>query len=275
MTEENGHTRPDFDEHLREVVRRRRSREAAADELAEDRLSLSGRAGGSEAFSSADRRSAAGRGGGERLIWVAMGLGGAALAITLVLGALMYRQSAHLGRLDESVGLLEEQMELNNPQQIGSGLQADIAQLNARLNAVSERLARLEEAGTAAPADDELRGQIARLDETVAQLQARLASLETRAVTEAAEARPTATKPAAKPQGWYVVLASLADSEAAKKLQQRYRRQGVEVDIQPVKVKGARRYRLRVGPFATAAQAQRQAAQIKRKLKLTSVWVSR
>ncbi len=273
MTEENGHTRPDFDEHLREVVRKRRSRQAADDELAEDRLSLSGDAG--DVFVPERRRSANGRGGDERLIWVAMGLGGAALAVTLILGALMYRQSDHLSRLEESLGLLEEQIEVNNPQQIGSGLQADIAQLNARLSAVSERLTRLEQARTAAPVDDELRGEVTRLRETVTRLQTRLASLETRAATEAAAAKPEVAKPAAKTEGWYVVLASLADSEAAKRLQQRYRRQGVEVDIQPVKVKGVRRYRLRVGPFATAAQAQRQAAQIKRKLKLTSVWVSR
>ncbi len=278
MTDENGHTRPDFEEHLQAVVRKRQGRQAADDALAEDRLSLSGNAvGGRGAFSSRGRRSADdGRGGDERLIWVAMGLGGAALVVTLILGALMYRQSGHLSRLDEAVDSLEVQMEVNDPQQIGSGLQADIAQLNARLNAVSERLARLEQERTAgAPADGELRGQIARLGETVAQLQARLTSLETRATTGAAKAKPAATKPAAKTNGWYVVLASLADSAAAKKLQQRYRRQGVDADIQPVKVKGTRRYRLRLGPFASAGEARRQAAQIKRKLKLASVWVSR
>ena len=277
MTEDNGHTRPDFEEHLREVVRRRQSRQAGDDELAEDRLSLSGGKVGAPAggFPS-KRRAAGGRGGDQRLIWVAMGVGGTALAVTLVLGALMYRQSGHLDRLSEAVGLLEEQVEVNDPQQIGAGLQADIAQLNARLNAVSERLARLEPGEAAgAPANDELEERLHRLEETVGRLQAQLTSLESRPARGAAKAKPVAAKPAAKAKGWYVVLASLASREAAEKLRQRYRRQGIEADVQPVKVKGVRRYRLRAGPFASAGEARRQAERIKRKLGLDSVWVSR
>lgn len=278
MTDEsNGHTRPDFDEHLREVVRRRQSQQAADDGLGEDRLNLSGRSGERDVFSPKGVRSARDHGGNDQLTWVALGLGAAALVITLILGALLYRQGGQISRLDQVIAVLEEQMEVNNPQQIGSGLQADIAQLSARLNAMASRLARLEQDRTAGgPADAELKEQIDRLNETVSQLQARLARLETKRAS-AAKAKTTVAKSAAKPgaKGWYIVLASLADSPAAKKLQQRYRRQGVEADIQQVEVRGARRYRLRVGPFDTAKQAQRQAEQIKRKLKLTSVWLSR
>ncbi len=276
MTDEsNGHTRPDFEDHLREVVRRRQSRQKLDDELGEDRLELSGKAGERDVFTPRGARS--GEGGNDQLMWVALGLGGTALVITLILGALIYRQGAHINQLEETIGLLEEQMEVNNPQQIGSGLQADIAQLNARMNAIDHRLAQLEQGPAASEtgATAELKAQLDRLNETVGQLQAKLASVKAQAAppARAQKAKPADTKPTGK--GWYIVLASLADAGAAKKLQQRYRQQGIAAEIQEVKVKGARRYRLRVGPFATARQATRQAAQVKQKLKLASVWLSR
>ncbi len=276
MSDDNDDIRADFDERLRQVRRKRQAAEGGDWEPEDDSLSLSSTASGKPgADPFAARRPPAPGGGDDKLLWIAVGLGGAALVLVLILGVLLLRQGNRVEQLQETVALLEEQAEA--PAEDSTALRAEIAQLNARLDELAQR-------AQAAPAVDEtalaeLKAQVARQETALQAIPPRLERLEQS--LKAAKARrsappsPKATPASKAAAGWYVVIASLSDRQAAEKLRQRYLKQGVKAEIHPVTIKGKRWYRLRVGPFPSQQAAGREAAHLKRTLKLTSAWLSR
>ncbi|BCX80729.1 hypothetical protein MIT9_P0305 [Methylomarinovum caldicuralii] len=281
MSDDNEDIRTDFDERLRQATRKRQERQAAegADwEPEDDSLSLSSQRPGKprdDVFTA--RRPAPAAGGDDRLLWVAVGLGGAALVLVLILGVLLLRQGNRVEQLQESLALLEEQAEA--PAADEAALRSEIAQLNARLDELarqSQTPAAIDESALA-----DLRARVAKLEAGLQEIPPRLEQLEKslktakagrQQVAPAAKPPPVTKKPAG---GWYVVIASLGDRQAAEKLRQRYLGQGVRAEIHAVTIKGKRWYRLRVGPFPSQQAAKREAARLKRTLKLESAWLSR
>ncbi|BCX88031.1 hypothetical protein MIN45_P0398 [Methylomarinovum tepidoasis] len=282
MSDDSEDIRADFDERLRQVTRKRQERQAAEGddwEPEDDSLSLSsqrpGKAG-DDVFTARRPPPSAG-GGDDRLLWVAVGLGGAALVLVLILWVLLLRQGDRVEQLQESVALLEEQVEA--PVTDEAALRSEIAQLNARLDELARQSQTPAAVDESALAD--LKARVAKLETGLQELSPRLEQLEgslkaakagRQQVAAAAKPHPAAKKPAA---GWYVVIASLGDRQAAEKLRQRYLDKGVRAEIHAVTIKGKRWYRLRVGPFPSQQAAKREAAHLKRTLKLESAWLSR
>ncbi len=80
--------------------------------------------------------------------------------------------------------------------------------------------------------------------------------------------KPKPTPPNAHPNAWVVQVASFTDKARAQRLVERLRKAGFTTFISTAWVKGARRYRVRVGPELDVDRARRMARAIERKTKL-------
>ncbi len=91
--------------------------------------------------------------------------------------------------------------------------------------------------------------------------------------SRAASSKPAAAKANAqgrdrRPNAWVVQVASFTDKARAERLAARLRKAGFSTFISRAWVKGARRYRVRVGPELDLDRARRIARAIERKVKL-------
>ncbi|GAB4357752.1 MAG: hypothetical protein Kow0060_11310 [Methylohalobius crimeensis] len=307
MSDDSRNTdQPDFAQQLEKVARDRRARMTRPAgreedwEPEEDTLELS-----TAPESTRHPRSSAGRptartasaepevpppwssnrsGEGDGRLWVAVGLGGAALVIVLVVAALLYRQSGRIEHLGNTVVSLEERL------QAGAGRGGNAAYLRDEVNRMKARLGELEhQAGQrlaaleAATGEDgeALRGEVERLNEAMTGIEPRLDKLERRleAGPPSQAAKPSSAEAAAdggsSRQGWYIVLASFNSRAAAEKLRRNYAGRGVHAEIQSATVQGKPWYRLRVGPFTDQKKASDRGEDLRGKLGLNSVWLSR
>lgn len=124
----------------------------------------------------------------------------------------------------------------------------DIAELKLALKAGQEAAA-----AALATELEQQRQQLGALGETLSGLQARVSGLELPVSSLPAPAAGPASADTAG--GWVVNLAAFADAKAGSALLASLQKAGVPAEQHQVTINGATRYRVRVGGFATRAEA--------------------
>ncbi len=150
---------------------------------------------------------------------------------------------------------------------------------NTNLGALNKRVqqlvnkAKLDETGAvvATLRDDvaELVAKQEKMNADVLLLQEKIGTLEKRRTVSARKSAKKVIK-----ADWSVVLVSFKQAWYAKRKAAEYEKQGVSVEVTPVQIKGVTWHRLRVTGFKTKEKASAEAEKLKKKLNLTSVWVT-
>lgn len=229
-------------------------------------------------------------------VYIAIGLGSAALIAAIGFGLMAYSAKKEASRLSERVNTLEVAAAGNSSVQSSDteldDIKAAIEQLNQRVDGIMEQLSNKAPLSAEAEINEPIEGVAgieAELDR-LKDLQTRLNVLESKALTEDA-AKSAATKQAAayakmkesKPQGvsgktnttadWFVNLIAYRQQWYAKSKAAEFEQKGIPVEVVDVKVNNVIWYRLRVGGFKNRSEAASYATKVKKALKLTSVWV--
>ena len=76
-------------------------------------------------------------------------------------------------------------------------------------------------------------------------------------------------------ESWVVNVATFANKDAIKALQQRLEQQDIHTELQRTEVQGKQHYRLRVTGFATGAEARQYAARLAEQANLAGAWISK
>jgi len=203
---------------------------------------------------------------------LALALAGVALLAAVALGF----TSAGLGQRLAAVEANARQPAEPNDDPRFFTMETELRRLRTALTTLQEQANVPPPAAEEPPALDTLRDRLATLEDGLAAATARLDALEaTRTPPKAASAKP-APKPAT-PSGksWSVNLITMGNQVAANRLQEKYRKSGVEAEVQPVTVDGKTLYRLRVPGFDSADSAKKFAADAKSRLGLKDLWVTR
>lgn len=270
--------RPDFEERLRQVKRRQqeRARQAAAsggvDPAEEPAETSLGMTSGRRSQSRDNTRIVPDSGPLDDL-WMklALGMGGCSLVFILLLAAVLYRHNTQLGQLQESLTYLEEQLDRLAMPDAGMTGSEGSSQLLQRVDALERQDDRLQAFERRLEALENEREHL-----PTGQLGVSSKSVPTKTASPGARSKidvaSLANQSGAK---WYIVLSSFRQRDEAEKFHRKLGKMGLKSQIQPVSVKGRQWYRVRLGPYATASIAKTRGEQMKARLGLDSVWVSR
>ncbi len=214
------------------------------------------------------------------LTYVALGLGLLSLLTGGIMAAMGSGSRSEVAELTELVGTLEEEIEILS----ANGSKEGVKQLDEKIKLLVAKddflSKKLDEANNDSqttflkPVIDDLVKQTDSSKQSIELLVSKVEKLEKNKPLKVVKRKRVKKKGVAKSR-WVVNLVAFRQKwYAANKLQE-FKKKGVPADLIEVKVKGEKWYRLRVKGFKSKEKATTYSVDVKKKLNLGSVWVTK
>ena len=241
----------------------------------------------------------------EQMRWFTIGIPIILVAIIIIMGGYVYSLQSQIDEIHSLMSAEEDDFFAEDgDDSVAQVDDSTLAHVNSRIDNLAasvEAIAnRSESSGSQISGEASPKNELANVNKDLAILAERLSNVEQKLSLLKSAPQPaikaksrtkTQTKPvkpaiavdktkssssaAGKTGTWSVNLMSVTEKSDADKQLKGFRQKGVAAEIQPKMISGKQWYRVQVTGFESKKEAREYAAQVKNKLGLASVWVTR